>query len=189
MKASMPDPAANTLEFLPTTVFGACLHNALALGVDPGDLAMCGPEGLSPFYRPSSPGDDPAALFSQAMSSLSRKPPPNLLPTLTQILIPHHPSLDLIPLPHLRDQAIVLSASMPQIFNIWELKLDIYQRGGLVMLKRRIDKDGRMRSCQPWEKSSWVAQPWFLRKWSMLVVGEKDQLSQAVPCNEAEIYQ
>lgn len=177
----MPDPMANALEFLPTTVFGACLHNALALGVDLGDLATCSPGGISPFYRPSTPADDPATLLSCALLSLTRKPPPYLLPTLTQILIPHHPSLDLIPLPHLRDQAIMLSASMPQVFNMWELKLDIYQRGGLVMLKKRMGNNGKMKSCQPWEKSSWVATPWFLRKWNMVVDGEREQLSQAVP--------
>lgn len=177
----MPDPLSNNLEFLPTTVFGACLHNALALGVNLDDLASCSPEGISPFYRPSTPADDPATLFSSAMLGLTRKLPPSLLPTLTQILIPHHPSLDLLPLPHLRDQAIMLSAAMPQVFNTWELKLDIYQRGGLVMLKKRLGRDGKTRSCRPWEMSSWVAQPWFLRKWSMVVVGEREQLSKDVP--------
>ncbi|KAM6476782.1 hypothetical protein HDV62DRAFT_374511 [Trichoderma sp. SZMC 28011] len=39
--------------------------------------------------------------------------PANLRPTLSQLLIPHHASLDLIPLPLLRERAIMLSAAMP----------------------------------------------------------------------------
>lgn len=174
---SLVDPHANAIEFLPTTIFTSLLHNAIALGFDLDELTSCGVGGLSPFYHPATPQDDPNALVSAATLNLPRAPPEHLRPTLTQVLIPHHPSLDLIPLPKLRDRAISLSAAMPHIFNMWELKLDIYTRGGLGIQKHRVDRDGKTRICRPWERSSWVAAPWFLRKWSMIVDEEREQLS------------
>jgi hypothetical protein len=203
---SLPDPFANSLEFTPTIIFSACLHNAVALGFDLGELANCAADLMSPFYRPATPSDDPASLLSSSVLSLGTagdggamtlmRLPPDLRPTLNQVLIPHHASLDLIPFPALRDRAIVLSAMMPQTFNMWELKLDIYDRGGLTVAKGSEGKNGpSMRGrreeveerwtgldgslaqagrCQPWDRKSWVAKPWFLKKWRVIVGDEKD---------------
>ncbi|KAI6784598.1 uncharacterized protein J7T54_006643 [Emericellopsis cladophorae] len=166
---ALADPSCNTLEFLPTIIFGACLHNAAALGWDAEQLATCSPHGISPFYRPTTPETNPQTLLASLIINLPGQTPPHLRPTLTQVVVPHHPSLDLIPLPHLRDRAIMLSAALPTVFNLWELKLDIYVKGGLVMLKTTRSNDHRKRTCQPWDKSSWIAERWFLRKWTMLV--------------------
>jgi hypothetical protein len=176
---ALADPLSNAMEFLPTTIFGACLHNAAALGFDAAELATCSAHGNSPFYRPTTPETNPQTLLASIIINLPRPPPPHLRPTLTQVLIPHHPSLDLIPLPHLRDRAIMLSAAMPTVFNLWELKRDIYERGGLVMLKTTRGRDCREKTCQPWDRSSWVAQRWFLRKWTMLVDEELLSLGRA----------
>lgn len=170
---TLPDPHANAIEFLPTTIFSALLHNAVALGFNLDEIASCAAGGISPFYRPSTPHDDPASLLSSAVLSLPGVPPENLRPTLTQVLIPHHPSLDLIPLPRLRDRAIALSAAMPHVFDNWELKLDIYTRGGLGVRRRQMVG----RACQPWEKEGWVAAPWFLTKWSVIVDEERELLT------------
>ncbi|CAI6094281.1 unnamed protein product [Clonostachys chloroleuca] len=171
---AMPDPRANTQEFLETTVCSAILHNGLSLGFDLETIADCSIECMSPFYRPTTPQDDPVALLASAISHLAVEPPVYLRPTLAQVLIPHHASLDLIPLPNLRDRAIMLSAAMPTVFNIWELKVDIYERGGLGVSKG----NGRgWRGNQPWQRESWVAAPWFLRKWSMFLEDDKEQLS------------
>lgn len=171
---AMPDPRVNTQEFLETTVCSAILHNGLSLGFDLETIADCSIECMSPFYRPTTPQDDPVALLASAISHLAVEPPVYLRPTLAQVLIPHHASLDLIPLPNLRDRAIMLSAAMPTVFNIWELKVDIYERGGLGVSKG----NGRgWRGNQPWQRESWVAAPWFLRKWSMFLEDDKEQLS------------
>ena len=167
---ALANPSANALQFLPTTIFSAILHNTLSLGFDPQDLITCGADCISPFYHPSTAQDDPAALLASATLRLPAGTPEHLRPSLTQIVVPHHPSFDLIPLPQLRDRAIMLSAAMPDIFNLWELKLDIYQRGGLSV----------RRQSQPWDKSSWVAAPWFLAKWSMIVAEEREHLSEGV---------
>ena len=62
----------------------------------------------------------------------------------------------------------MLSMAMPHAFSVGEIKLDIYQHGGLAVWKG----GGSARTCQPWEMGSWEAAPWFLRKWSMAVDGE-----------------
>lgn len=205
---SLPDPFANALEFTPTIIFSACLHNAIALGFDLGALASCDVDLMSPFYRPALPSDDPASLLSSSVLNLSSAEngcaktmtalPPDLRPTLNQVLIPHHASLDLIPFPLLRDRAIVLSVTMPQMFNMWELKLDIYSRGGLTVAKGSSGKNGtsirrrqeqveerwaglggsmaKVGGCQPWDRRSWVAKPWFLKKWRVIMGDEKDRL-------------
>jgi hypothetical protein len=180
----LADPQRNAIQLLPTTIFSAVLHNALSLGIDLDSLGACGPEYISPFYRPTTPADDPSTILASIMSSLSPSPPDNLRPTLTQVLIPHHASLDLIPLPQLRERAIMLSAAMPEVFNMWELKLDLYTRGGLTVWRRQggcstgTNDSERGSGCQPWDKSSWEAAPWFLRKWSMAVDGENGELGR-----------
>ncbi|CAG9950128.1 unnamed protein product [Clonostachys rosea f. rosea IK726] len=111
---------------------------------------------MSPFYRPTTPQDDPVALLASPSRHLAVEPPVYLRPTLAQVLIPHHASLDLIPLPNLRDRAIMLSAAMPTVFNIWELKVDIYERGGGSACPRGMAEAGR--GNQPWQRESWIGR-------------------------------
>ncbi|KAI9163118.1 hypothetical protein HJFPF1_04716 [Paramyrothecium foliicola] len=180
------DPRANAIEFVQTTIFSAVLQNALCLGFDLAQLADCGTQNfMSPFYRPDAhPQDDPADLLQLCAASASGSNlkgaliPANLRPTLTQFLIPHHVSFDLIPIPLLRDRAIMLSVAMPHAFNVGELKYDIYQNGGLMVWKRSGDEWEADEPCQPWEMRSWEAAPWFLKKWSMAVDGENGELGQ-----------
>lgn len=76
---------------------------------------------------------------------------------MAQILIPHHASLDLIPRPLLRERAIMMTFAMSDIFDLWNLMLDIYARYALV---RRLYLDNG--DCHPWESKSWEAKPWFM---------------------------
>lgn len=170
------DPLANTLEFKQSVILAAMLQNASALGFNLDDVGNCRYDVMSPLYSPATPASDPIALLSSFGRGRKNKLlPPDLRPTLNQILIPHHVSLDLIPFPALRDRLIVLSAAMPATFNMWELKLDIYERGGLTVVKGKRDPSGKG-ELQPWDRRSWVATPWFLRKWRVLVEDEREQL-------------
>lgn len=180
------DVYMNAMQFLPTTIFTAIIHNAIALGIDPGDLINCNVDCTSPFYSPfATPEDDPGELLvsrTRAPSAISVRRdmegmPEKLRPTTAQFLIPHHVSLDLIPLPALRHTAIMLSGALPHMFNTWELKLDIYVRGGLTVW-RRSNPNAHGIPCQPWDGRFWEASPWFLRKWSMAIGGEESDLSK-----------
>lgn len=176
-------------------LFSAALQNALCLGFDLNELATCGPDYMSPLYRPEmTPRSDPTAIRASlsgpgvpssqalALTSNSGRMPEHLAPTFIQMTIPHHASFDLIPIPLLRDRAIVLSITMPHRFNIHELKLDIYERGGLTVWQQSsthpFRHDREVNGCPPWDMSSWEAAPWFIEKWCMVVGGKDGDLSQ-----------
>ncbi|KAI1109821.1 hypothetical protein F5Y14DRAFT_455661 [Nemania sp. NC0429] len=153
-----------SLEDSPTGILRACLSNAICMGIDMAELISCGRSCMSPFYRPMTQmNDDHAALM--AISSHDSLPA-SLKPTPAQILIPHHASLDLIPLPRLRERAILMCAALPHVFSLWEMKLDIYTRNALVCHSRDTSSGVTF---QPWDMRSWRAAPWFLSKWKMVV--------------------
>lgn len=182
LEPNFPDLYMNMLQFSPAAIFTSCLTNAVSLGLDPSVIANCGVEHISPFYQPNlSITLDHATLIQAGSNILSTfnntSIPVHLRPTMAQILIPHHTSLDLIPLPFLRERAIMLSAAMPHVFNNWELKLDIYERGGLTIWRLKHEKGESVRDTYPpWDMKSWEASPWFLKKWCMLMGREYDKM-------------
>ncbi|KAJ9133854.1 hypothetical protein NKR23_g10464 [Pleurostoma richardsiae] len=166
-QALLPDPYQNSIQLAKTITYSAFLSNALSLNFSIRELVYSNCRGTqSPFYRASTPQSDAREVVA-AVSSPSM--PSHLQPTLQQVLIPHHPFIDLLPFPALRSRVIALSASMPHVFDIMELKVDIYVRGGLVCWVGGT-------SGQPWDMRSWEAAPWFLRKWRLLVDGEDGEL-------------
>ncbi|RBR20859.1 hypothetical protein FVER53590_29253 [Fusarium verticillioides] len=183
LEPKFPDLYMNMLQFSPAAIFTSCLTNALSLGLDPSAIANCSVEHISPFYQPNlSSTLDHAALVQAGSSILSTfnntSIPIHLRPTMAQILIPHHTSLDLIPIPFLRERAIMLSAAMPHAFNNWELKLDIYERGGLTIWRLKGERDSGRNTYPPWDMKSWEAAPWFLKKWCVLMGREYDKMNE-----------
>ncbi|KAJ5582023.1 hypothetical protein N7535_000643 [Penicillium sp. DV-2018c] len=152
------DPFMNAIQTPQDTIWTAVLDNALCLGFDLERLAACTGSYMSPFFRSITAQDSPQALVASAFDT---SVPIHLQPTMAQILVPHHASLDLIPLPLFRERAIMMAFAMPDRFDLWDLKLDIYERHALVC--RRSSAQG---TCQPWDQKSWEARPWFLQKWS-----------------------
>lgn len=119
--------------------------------------------------------DNPAALIAvPSHESL----PASLKPTPAQILIPHHASLDLVPLPRLRERAILTCAALPHVFSLWEMKLDIYTRNALECHSRDTSSGVTL---QPWDRRSWQAAPWFLSKWEMVVDTDEVCASLSLP--------
>ncbi|KAE8422530.1 hypothetical protein BDV36DRAFT_245348, partial [Aspergillus pseudocaelatus] len=153
----LPDLYQNTLELTHTMLLRACLHNAQSLGISIrkffGDecMSLC-----SPLYRANTTMlDDPQTLIKNVSNPST---PTHLQPTLPQILFPHHPLLDLLPLPGLRTRAVMLAATAPTLIDAVDLKRDIVGKAGIVC-----------RGEQPWDMHSWVAAPWFLKKWKLLL--------------------
>jgi hypothetical protein len=132
------------------------LNNALCLGFDIQKLMTCRKTYMSPFFRAISPTDNPQDLVA---STLNQSIPIHLQPTMAQILVPHHASLDLIPLPLLRERVIMLAFAMPQVFDLWDFKLDIYVRHALT-LKMEGER-------LPWDRRCWEMKGWFAKKWGV----------------------
>ena len=79
--------------------------------------------------------------------------PPTFAPTLQQQVIPHHPYVDMLPWPSLRDR---LLASLTAI-NEPEFLLDV-------------SSDGlRIWGSTPWDPMAWELTPAFARKWWFLL--------------------
>jgi hypothetical protein len=150
----------NILQTNQTKTVSAVLKNAVCLGFDIQKLMTCDKADISPFFRAFTPTDNPRSLVA---STLDPSLPTHLQPTMAQILIPHPASLDLIPLPLLRERVIMISFAMPEVFDLWDLKLDIYVRDGLVI--------SGTKNCSSWDQNYWEMKPWFKRKWCE-VIGE-----------------
>jgi hypothetical protein len=151
----------NAIQTSQNIIWMALLNNAICLGFDLDQLADCSKPYMSPFFRSIAAQDSPQDLVA---STFNTSIPIHLQPTMAQILVPHHASLDLIPLPLLRERAIMMAFAKPNAFNLWDLKLDIYTRHALVCRTRRAGG-----TYQPWDQKSWEAMPWFLRKWCMAI--------------------
>ncbi|GES60426.1 hypothetical protein COH20_005622 [Aspergillus terreus] len=153
----LPDPYGSSLELTHTTLLRACVVNASSLGISVEEffsykcMSLC-----SPFYRPNTTmSEDPRSLI---LSISHPGIPAHLQPTLTQILFPHHPLLDLIPFPAMRTRAITLAATAPNLLDSVDLKTDIVVRGGITC-----------QGGQPWDRRSWRVAPWFWKKWRLLL--------------------
>jgi hypothetical protein len=155
--AILPDAYTNLIESPVTTTLIAFFHNARCIGIELKDLL----NHKSPFYSP----DTTITADPQALLAASRRPwlPTLLRPTLAQILIPHHPYLDLLPFPALRSRTITFQAATPQLFSPLDFKLDILKGG--IYYHRSANQHGCQ---QPWDIRSWKVEAWFLTKWRLL---------------------
>jgi hypothetical protein len=178
----LSNPYKSSLQTPKTNLITACLSNASALGISIEEffsyncMSLC-----SPFYRQTtSTSVEPTTLFSSVTSAYPALPA-HLRPTLPQILIPHHPLFDLVPIPVLRSRAIILSVTLPHLVDMFELKGDIVE-GGLLCLGTEAGRDGakiiggKSGNGQPWEVGSWEIAPWFLKKWKLLLDEESENI-------------
>ncbi|KAF4213431.1 hypothetical protein CNMCM5878_010472 [Aspergillus fumigatiaffinis] len=163
IRDEVPPPLFTTYTLLLT----ACVYNAAALGISIDQFSSYNCMSLcSPFYRPyTAMSADPSSLLAAA--TVTRPAiPVHLRPTLPQILFPHHPLFDLLPLPALRAKAITFAATAPSLLDAIEFKRDIVERGGIVCSAESV---GGM---QPWDMRAWTIAPWFRRKWRVLSQSE-----------------
>ncbi|KAK9491666.1 hypothetical protein V1508DRAFT_373435 [Lipomyces doorenjongii] len=159
----LPDPHVNSFTLTIETTLSAILHNAHSLGLTLDE--MYDDDSMSCFYRQNLTLADDINLIQE---SLAKNVMPDLRPTLTQILCPHHSCYDLIPFPTLRTRTIELLACTPPVIDESELEDDIFN--GLICWRTASRGSG-----QPWDMRSWEVQPWFFKKWGILLGGEEGE--------------
>ncbi|KAF7556166.1 hypothetical protein G7Z17_g1612 [Cylindrodendrum hubeiense] len=125
-------------------VLNALGQNAAALGITTESL--CDDASLSPFNY-SGPG----TTWGTA--------PPSLQPTALQIETPHHPWIDLFPVPQMRDSFIRACGSLDED----ELNAD------LVDVEETDEKPNLIVWGNPSDPRAWEITVPFLRKWGWLV--------------------
>jgi len=102
----------------------------------------------------------------------------DLRPTLAQFSHSHHPYIDCIPFPDFRERLVNMIAADPQLeYDFCE---DL-EKDGLICWGSALDSQiNGVGSGAPWDMRSWEAQPWFIKKWWLLVGGpEGDMYKQS----------
>lgn len=118
-------------------------------------------DALSPFNKVVStahPGDNETARFSQLPTALQ--------PTDLQHATPHHPWIDLLPMPTMRD-------------NIFRQQLDDLSEENLCHAMRGLAPDqnpGLLVWRDPWDPSGWEVTEEFAKSWRWVIVGCWDLL-------------
>ncbi|KAM0123527.1 hypothetical protein ACHAP3_011062 [Botrytis cinerea] len=144
---------------LQLNVFTALTRNAAMLGLDVGWL-VC--DAISPFGQtgpqlPSTPPKD--GLY-----------PDSLSPTSLQSSAVHHPWIDLLPWPELRDRILFLSIN--DRIDEDELWYDLVEFDTV----RTRDEVSLIIWGEPWDPRGWEVSIGFLRKWGWLLKGSLDVL-------------
>ncbi|KAL4734674.1 hypothetical protein BDV11DRAFT_197769 [Aspergillus similis] len=124
-------------------------------------LSQFGTAGpVKPLLRPTK-----SALF-----------PASLQPTPIQLTIPHHPWLDLLPFPQMRDNLILAEAGLGEGRGYDDIQLcrDMCGHGTLSLpADRRVGngETGIIIWRDPWDPHGWEVTETFLRRWEWVVAG------------------
>lgn len=175
--AGTADPYANNIR-IDTVCTVAALHNiGTHLGVN--EEILCADESLSPFFRFTANSVDfmvqsnMIKTVQQTFKSLK----PDLRPSGQQITVKHHPCIDILPFPTLRDNFITHQDE----FDEDELFMDVLTGlvcwgGGGIGKRDRDINTGSASTGTPWDSRSWEAKEWFLKKYWVLLGGEDGEL-------------
>ncbi|MBE3049585.1 DUF3425 domain-containing protein [Candidatus Bathyarchaeota archaeon] len=145
------------LHVIQLNVFNGMLSNASLLRLEV-DLLIC--TSISPFGRVGPDRRDAPAMSVPPC-------PANLAPTALQLRVPHHPWVDLFPLPRMRDNFLVALAgtlSDEDDEQLWNDMMESGPGGGS-------EWSGLIVWGDPWSPRSWEATLPFLRRWGWLVEG------------------
>ncbi|KAH6646717.1 hypothetical protein BKA67DRAFT_580381 [Truncatella angustata] len=153
---------APCLTHLPTLVrlnsFIAVNQNAEALSIS---TAWLDAEAVSPFGRAGT---------ASGLAAMLPSCPNSLRPTPLQLAIEHHPWIDILPCPILRNN-VLQAAEVLGLIDEDDLCHDVVEPG-----------DGLGRSAfivwgNPWDTSGWEVTPEFVRKWGGLLHGCQELLA------------
>ncbi|EEU48916.1 uncharacterized protein NECHADRAFT_90484 [Fusarium vanettenii 77-13-4] len=137
-------------------VLNALARNAISMGFPPEGL--CRDEAISP-YNANGP-----QLSNNPQPATSC--PPALQPTSFQATVVHHPWIDLLPFPQLRDNMLTyMEAGLVDDEELCEDLLMVDDPRGLD------SKPSLIVWGWSWDPQAWEANPAFLRKWGFLLRG------------------
>jgi hypothetical protein len=147
------------------TLLRACRTIAARLGIV---MQLWDCASISPFYinaslsSASSPTTDGGSIPSYIGSFIDTSTlPENLQPTRTQRLVPHHPLLDVLPWPSVRDKLILFFSQpaelRPAVLDMGQLVADLEDEAEGVV----INDEGT----EPWEAARWEVGGALRRRW------------------------
>ncbi|KAE8443905.1 hypothetical protein EG329_001215 [Mollisiaceae sp. DMI_Dod_QoI] len=151
----MGSPTADhVLVLIKFNIFRALSNNSLILGF-PIELTM-EDDALSPFTPLSE--DEDRLKRPEILSKL----PAALRPTVLQSQVPHHPWIDLLPVPRMRDNLILAENTYDEYFLCESLC-------GLINSPN--STTGFIIWGDPWDTAGWEVTPHLLQKWAWILEG------------------
>jgi len=166
----LPDIYKSNLRVNQINLVAACVANLGMLGFTLDTLADEDVEWC--FHNEEVNQSKPTS--SKDYSHLKR----DLQPTPAQLLYYHHPYIDCLPFPDFRERLIKMISMDPQIE--YDYCKDLENDGLVCWGSTHGENTPGVGSGAPWDMRSWEAQPWFLKKWWMLVGGpEGDMYKQS----------
>ncbi|KAL6692440.1 hypothetical protein J3F84DRAFT_384045 [Trichoderma pleuroticola] len=144
-----------------------------------GEENFCADDSTSPFYRQSLEFADDAtrnrtiSMVQQMYKTLK----PDLRPIAEQIVIKHHPYIDILPFPTLRSNLIVHQKEINEDEFLNDTLTGLMCWGGAGTVKSDSDNvTGHAATETVWDVQSWEAKAWFLKKYWWLLGGEDGEL-------------
>lgn len=130
-------------------VFRALISNTRDIGIS--DKESMDDDALSPYSsNPCSP------------STFIRPTPASLQPTQLQRQICHHPWIDALPIPGMRDNLLLASDAYDE-FQLCADLLGIYNESA--------DRSGMIVSGDPWDPAGWEITESFAKQWGWTIKG------------------
>lgn len=154
------DPCADhKLRLIQFNIINGLTRNAAVLGYQ-FDWLVCA--AVSPFGR-DGPIRDARSVTPPLESGTV---PSNLVPTVVQLSIRHHPWLDLFPLPRMRDNLLLATKNFLSPEEEQELFDDIMDSG-----RGKHEWTGLVVWGEPWDPQNWEVSKPFLERWAWLMIG------------------
>ncbi|KAI0381452.1 hypothetical protein F5Y04DRAFT_289003 [Hypomontagnella monticulosa] len=151
--ATCQPSADHLLRLIQLNVINSLTRNSIVLGLK-DDWLLC--SAISPFTFSG---------LGHSIDASAAPCPENLIPTMLQRTIPHHPWVDLFPLPRMRDNFLIaiskdLSGKEEEL--LW---IDLIESG------RVNDWTGMIVWGEPWDPGNWEVTMPFLQRWGWLLEG------------------
>ena len=171
------DPYANHLRV--ETLCNTAALSTLSTYVGISQEILCADQSLSPFFSWGAVWADDLvkANVVDTVQSIFKLLKPDLRPSREQIVIKHHPYIDILPFPTLRKNLITHQQDIDEDEVFHDMLTGLMCWGGAGVGRRDRDiSTGNASTGTPWDHRSWEARPWFLRKYWTLLGGEDGEL-------------
>lgn len=174
--ATPADPYANNLRIEPICTVSALYTVGMHIGIT--EEMMCADESLSPFFRFSAESMDEAikATMIGTVKAIFKTLKPDLRPSSKQITVKHHPYIDILPFPTLRNSLIAHQDEIDEDEFFHDMLTGLVCWGGAGIGRDRNDSTGDASTGTPWDVRSWEAKVWFLKKYWAWLGGEDGEL-------------
>ncbi|OIW32650.1 hypothetical protein CONLIGDRAFT_275548 [Coniochaeta ligniaria NRRL 30616] len=168
------DPYANALRL--ETMCTMAAISALGTYIGISQEYLCAEESLSPFFRPGAASTDKADTVS-TVQKIFKTLKPDLRPSREQITVAHHPFIDILPFPTLRNNLIAQQVMLDEDEFCEDILAGLVCWGGAGVGQRdREASTGFASTGMPWDVRSWEARAWFVKKYWTLLGGEDGEL-------------